>query len=131
MNVIAPLEYEVAYYDSAVHRFNHYTTRTPPCYLENSIEKMKACSTQRFILFSIFVVISLEINSRHNFGNKFFIIHNTHKKRYQWCYSGLEVSVFKLQSRYCIHFQINTFENTFAYTFKLILLKILLHTLSN
>ena len=30
MNVIARLEYELAYYDSAVHRFNHYTTRTPP-----------------------------------------------------------------------------------------------------
>ena len=32
MNVIARLEYELAYYDSAVHRFNHYTTRTPPFY---------------------------------------------------------------------------------------------------
>ena len=31
MNVIARLEYELAYYDSAVHRFNHYTTRTPWC----------------------------------------------------------------------------------------------------
>ena len=30
MNVIARLEYELAYYDSAIHRFNHYTTRTPP-----------------------------------------------------------------------------------------------------
>ena len=30
MNVIARLEYELAYYDSAVHRFNPYTTRTPP-----------------------------------------------------------------------------------------------------
>ena len=30
MNVIARLEYELAYYDSAVHRFNHYTTRIPP-----------------------------------------------------------------------------------------------------
>ena len=30
MIVIARLEYELAYYDSAVHRFNHYTTRTPP-----------------------------------------------------------------------------------------------------
>ena len=30
MNVIARLEYELAYYDSAVRRFNHYTTRTPP-----------------------------------------------------------------------------------------------------
>ena len=29
MNVIARLEFELAYYDSAVHRFNHYTTRTP------------------------------------------------------------------------------------------------------
>ena len=29
VNVIARLEYELAYYDSAVHRFNHCTTRTP------------------------------------------------------------------------------------------------------
>ena len=29
VNVIARQEYELAYYDSAVHRFNHYTTRTP------------------------------------------------------------------------------------------------------
>ena len=32
VNVIARLEYELAYYDSAVHRFNHYTTRTPPAF---------------------------------------------------------------------------------------------------
>ena len=31
VNIIARLENERAYYDSAVHRFNHYTTRTPPC----------------------------------------------------------------------------------------------------
>ena len=30
MNVLARLEYELAYYDSAVHRLNHNTTRTPP-----------------------------------------------------------------------------------------------------
>ena len=30
VNVIARLEFELAYYDSAVHRFNHYTTRSPP-----------------------------------------------------------------------------------------------------
>ena len=29
VNVIAQLEYELAYYDSAVHRFNHYIMRTP------------------------------------------------------------------------------------------------------
>ena len=30
VNVIVRLEYELVYYDSAVHRFNHYTTRTLP-----------------------------------------------------------------------------------------------------
>ena len=30
VNVIARLEHELAYYDSAVHHFNHYTRRTPP-----------------------------------------------------------------------------------------------------
>ena len=30
VNVTARLEYELTNYDSAVHRFNHYTTRTPP-----------------------------------------------------------------------------------------------------
>ena len=29
VNVIARLGYKLAYYDFAVHRFNHYTTRTP------------------------------------------------------------------------------------------------------
>ena len=32
VNVIGRLEYELAYYDPAVHRFNHYTTRTPPSF---------------------------------------------------------------------------------------------------
>ena len=40
MNVIARLEYELAYYDSAVHRFNHYTTRTPPHLIEVFHKKM-------------------------------------------------------------------------------------------
>ena len=30
VNVIERLEFELAYYDSGVRRFNHYTTRTPP-----------------------------------------------------------------------------------------------------
>ena len=37
LNVIARLEYELAYYDSAVHRFNHYTTRTHPIYSDLQI----------------------------------------------------------------------------------------------
>ena len=51
MNVIARLEYKLAYYDSAVHCFNYYTPRTPPCktcveYLRqwtNSKKYMKFC----------------------------------------------------------------------------------------
>ena len=38
MNLIARLGYELAYYDSAVHRFNHYTTRTPPLQTENWLQ---------------------------------------------------------------------------------------------
>ena len=30
VNIIARLEFELAYYDSVVQRFNHYATRTPP-----------------------------------------------------------------------------------------------------
>ena len=30
VNVIVRLEYELAYYDSAIHHFNHYTTWTLP-----------------------------------------------------------------------------------------------------
>ena len=37
-NIIARLEYELTYYDSAVHRFNHYTTRTP---LEVTVSSVK------------------------------------------------------------------------------------------
>ena len=33
VNVIALLEFELAYYDSAVQRFNHYTTGTSPVHL--------------------------------------------------------------------------------------------------
>ena len=29
MNGIGRVEYELAYYDSAIHRFKHYATRTP------------------------------------------------------------------------------------------------------
>ena len=37
VNVIMRLEYELAYYDSVVHRFNHYTTRTSPVFLRHSV----------------------------------------------------------------------------------------------
>ena len=37
VNVIAQLEYKLAYYDFAVHRCNHYTTRTLPDILEEMV----------------------------------------------------------------------------------------------
>ena len=40
VNVIARLEFEFAYFDSIVHRFNHYTTRTPPIYMGFSLYYM-------------------------------------------------------------------------------------------
>ena len=54
MNVIARLEYELAYYDSAVQLFNHYTTRTPPSHLLSrwiSIDFLNGCIS---ILFNHF-----------------------------------------------------------------------------
>ena len=42
VNIIARLENKLAYYDSTVHRFNHYTTRTPPGRIE--IIQTTACS---------------------------------------------------------------------------------------
>ena len=33
VNVIARLDFELVHDDSAVQRFNHYTTRTPECFL--------------------------------------------------------------------------------------------------
>ena len=51
MNVIARLEYELAYYDSAVHRFNHYITRTPP---KKEKEKKKKTGENRKKIIFIF-----------------------------------------------------------------------------
>ena len=43
VNVIARLEYELAYYDSAVHRFNHYTTWTPTWRFEETYCHSNSC----------------------------------------------------------------------------------------
>ena len=46
MNIIAWLEYKLAYYDFAVYHFNHYTMRTPhvlqccPCYLKAELNSI-------------------------------------------------------------------------------------------
>ena len=57
MNVITRLEYELAYYDSAVHRLNNYTTRTPPFGFE--LKKFSSnvfiwSSAKSFLLFRTF-----------------------------------------------------------------------------
>ena len=44
VTVRARVEYELAYYDSAVNRFNHYTTRTPP----NEIEYMMLANSDDY-----------------------------------------------------------------------------------
>ena len=118
MNVIARLEFEVAYYDSAIHRFNHYTTRrTPPsCVL---------------VIRLWFLCFKRYVNLRELFNAKATIV-----KEQQWYYSpynwvnkgsnGLSpngisplsvvVNVqecdivlreFELESRYYIHFRTN------------------------
>ena len=51
VNVIVQLKYKLAYYDSAVHRFNHYTTRTlpealftvAPSFEKNKLESVLSC----------------------------------------------------------------------------------------
>ena len=37
------LEYELSYYDSAVHCFNHYTTRTPPWFSWDNVLLVICC----------------------------------------------------------------------------------------
>ena len=58
VNVIAWLEYKLAYYDSAVHRFNHYTTRTPPVLIEvsKSIIKIWNISMTTCLIFTVFLI---------------------------------------------------------------------------
>ena len=66
MNVIAPLDYELAYYDSAVHRFNHYTTRTIPFYIFGTVYIFynSFWDISRFIVSSN-LVLSLAKNPVH------------------------------------------------------------------
>ena len=62
VNVIARLQCELAYYDSAVHRFNQYTTRTHPPERFRRFEIKKLYSLFNFILtslYSIFLPYSL------------------------------------------------------------------------
>ena len=51
VNVIARLELELAYYDSAVRRFNHYTTRIPPHQKEREKESGEVRERERCLIW--------------------------------------------------------------------------------
>ena len=82
MNVIARLEYELAYYDSAVHRFSHYTTRTLPnnihviilviCMLI-SVHIYRPIRTQKFLYTQTYTYIFI-INGFRTFVFIFIVI---------------------------------------------------------
>ena len=56
VNVIVRLEFELAYYDSAVECFNHYTPDTPPDCLLNT--HFLFCSVSLFNGISTFTIYS-------------------------------------------------------------------------
>ena len=65
VNVIVRLEYELAYQDSAVHRFNHYTMRTPRDNMSNNIWKWRQSpyiTTVRVYTY-IFLFITSSLNN--------------------------------------------------------------------
>ena len=57
MNVIARLEYELAYYDFAVHHFNHYTTRTSPAIFKWQFLYCFVNWTLNTLIFSFQIII--------------------------------------------------------------------------
>ena len=85
VNVIARLEYELAYYDSAVHGFNHYTKTTPPFYNRTFIS---------LLLLSYQTIQTTRCCPRCVFVKALDC--------------GIVVSKFVLQSHYYVHFQTNT-----------------------
>ena len=61
MNVIARLEYELAYYDSAVHRFNHYTTRTQhyKVHIKGKVEQSRERSSALPYTYRISLIVMI------------------------------------------------------------------------
>ena len=58
MNVIARLEYELAYYDSTLHRLNHYTTRTPAAQKDERTRCLKCHMTNSHVIIGSSIHIS-------------------------------------------------------------------------
>ena len=59
MSVIAWLEYELAYYDFAVHRFNHYNTRTSPLCKMSFIQCINNANNNQLLIFCYFTEICI------------------------------------------------------------------------
>ena len=73
MNVIARLEYELAYYDSAVHHFNHYTTRTPPNIIKDDLRLNERTKHFFIKMYLPSFVVSWEIDGEtYNQRDDFF-----------------------------------------------------------
>ena len=59
VNVIAQLEYELAYNDYEVHRFNHFTTRTPPSkiYLSINLSMLTSPTLQIYVYIRAYICV--------------------------------------------------------------------------
>ena len=62
VNVIVRLEYELAYYDSTVQRFTHYTTRTPPWKNDHGHHQHQVLITQISFIVSLPHSLSLSLS---------------------------------------------------------------------
>ena len=83
VNVIMKLEFELAYYDSVIHCFNHYTTRTTPsfCWLNsliNSSCKISMLTTKFMINISNFSSIKCLCDMTDVYFNKLKSINSSY-----------------------------------------------------
>ena len=78
VNVIARLEYELAYYDSAVHRFNHYTTRTPPRSFSYTYTHILSLSLPPSLSLSLSLSLSVHlVHSSTQYPTQLYISHHS------------------------------------------------------
>ena len=77
VNVIARLAYELVYYDSAVHHFNHYTTRTPPPHCNiYSVQKYDQ-DNHMHKTFIMFILVQESENTRNTYDSLFWFRYET------------------------------------------------------
>ena len=69
MNVIARLDYELAYNDSVVHRFNHYTMRTPASQIFKSFLNLLL----KFVIIWTKIGQAIKLQNGTNFSETLYI----------------------------------------------------------